>query len=139
MSAARTRFRDDLTEALLAGRNHRHSPDPAWAPPAPVAEAGSPGITRLVAAHRGRAAAEAAALEIGRRMQAVMDAIARCEGDAEACADPQGNPSLARAAEAARTAGAADSAILDAIALARAGESAWDIQPPQAADIVFGR
>jgi ribonucleoside-diphosphate reductase alpha chain len=57
-----------------------------------------------------------------------MDAIARCEGDADACGDPAANPSLARAAESARSAGASDAMILDAMALARAGEALWDAQ-----------
>ncbi|HLZ77074.1 ribonucleotide reductase [Phenylobacterium sp.] len=127
---ARTRFRDELTEALLAGVI-AIAGKPAAAPP-PVVEAGSPEIARAIAAHRGRAAAEALALELGRRMQAVMDAIARCEGDAEACADPAANPSLTRAAEAARAAGASDAMILDAIALTRAGASAWEIEAPEA-------
>jgi ribonucleoside-diphosphate reductase alpha chain len=126
---ARTRFRDELTEALLAGVIAMAPPRVGG--PLPVVEAGAPEIARLVAACRGRAAAEAAAIELGRRMQAVMDAIARCDGDPEACADPQGNPSLARAADAARATGAPDSLILEAIAMARAGESTWDIEPPQ--------
>jgi ribonucleoside-diphosphate reductase alpha chain len=129
---ARTRFRDALTEALLAGT--LAIARPGGGPPTPVIEAGSPdlapALARLTAAHRGRAAGAAAAAELGRRLQAVMDAIARCEGDAEACADPQANPSLARAADAARVAGAPDSLILEAIALARDGESAWDAEPP---------
>ncbi|MGZ6049515.1 MAG: hypothetical protein ACXWKN_14060, partial [Phenylobacterium sp.] len=125
---ARTRFRDDLTEALLAGVI-AIGRAPGGAAPR-VVEVGSPEIARAVAAHRGRAAADALALELGRRMQAVMDAVARCEGDAEACADPSANPSLARAAEAARTAGASDDMILEAIALARTGESAWEIEAP---------
>jgi ribonucleoside-diphosphate reductase alpha chain len=127
---ARTRFRDELTEALLSGViaiGH----EPAGTP-LPVVEAGSSEIARAVAAHRGRVAAAALALEFGRRMQAVMDAIARCEGDAEACADPAANPSLTRAAEAARATGASDAMILDAIALARAGEDVWEIEAPQA-------
>jgi ribonucleoside-diphosphate reductase alpha chain len=126
---ARTRFRDELTEALLSGVI-AIGREPAGRPP-PVVEAGSPQIARTVAAHRGRAAAEALALEFGRRMQAVMDAIARCEGDAQACADPAANPSLARAAEAARAAGASDAMILEAIALARSGEDVWEIEAPQ--------
>ncbi|MGZ6017926.1 MAG: TSCPD domain-containing protein [Phenylobacterium sp.] len=125
---ARTRFRDDLTEALLAGVI-AIGRAPGGAAPR-VVEVGSSEIARAVAAHRGRAAADALALELGRRMQAVMDAVARCEGDAEACADPSANPSLARAAEAARTAGASDDMILEAIALARTGESAWEIEAP---------
>jgi ribonucleoside-diphosphate reductase alpha chain len=126
---ARTRFRDDLTEALLAGVI-AFSPARSGGP-IPSVEAGSPEIANLVATHRGRAAAEAAAIELGRRMQAVMDAVLRCEGDPEACADPQANPSLARAAEAARAAGAPDGLILEAIVLARAGESSWDMEPPR--------
>jgi ribonucleoside-diphosphate reductase alpha chain len=125
---ARTRFRDELTEALLAGTVAMAPARPGG--PLPAVEAGSAEVARLVAVCRGEAAAEAATIELGRRMQAVMDAVARCEGDAEACADPQGNPSLARAADAARAAGASDASILDAIALARAGESAWDVEPP---------
>ena len=87
---ARTRFRDDLTEALLTG-----SIAIGGAPqgtPIRVVQVGSPEIARGVAAHRGQLAAEAAAMEFGRRMQAVMDAVLRCEGNPEACADPQGNP-----------------------------------------------
>ena len=128
---ARTRFRDELTEALLAGVIAIGG-EPA-SPPPPVVDAGSPEIARMVAANRGRAAAQALALELGRRMQAVMDAVARCEGDAEACADPAANPSLTRAAEAARAVGASDAMILEAIALARAGEGAWEIETPEAA------
>jgi ribonucleoside-diphosphate reductase alpha chain len=131
---ARTRFRDELTEALLAGVVAIGTA-PSGAAPL-VVETGSPQIGRAIAAHRGRAAAEALSLELGRRMQAVMDAIARCEGDAEACAeacaDPATNPSLTRAAEAARAAGAPDAMILEAIALARAGEAGWEIETPQA-------
>ena len=127
---ARTGFRDDLTEALLAG-TIAIGRAPGRRPP-PVMEAGSPEIGRAVAAYRGRLAAEALATELGRRMQVVMDAVARCEGDAEACADPAANPSLNRAADAARAAGASDAMILDAIALARAGESVWEIEAPKA-------
>ncbi|MFC5343462.1 TSCPD domain-containing protein [Brevundimonas staleyi] len=49
-------------------------------------------------------------------LRAVTDAVRRCEGPAEVCGDPAGNPVLARAAVAARRAGADDTAILDAIA-----------------------
>jgi ribonucleoside-diphosphate reductase alpha chain len=131
---ARTRFRDDLTEALLAGVI---ALAPASSgPPMAIADVRSPdcaaALTRVVAAHRGQAAAETAAAELGRRLQAVMDAILRCEGDAEACADPQANPGLARAAEAARAVGAPDALILEAITLARHGESTWDMDVPTA-------
>jgi ribonucleoside-diphosphate reductase alpha chain len=140
--SARTRFRDELTEALLAGVI-AIGPTPRGGPILAV-ETGSPLIAQTVAAHRGQAAAEASANEFGRRMQAVMDAVLRCEGDAEACADPRTNPSLTRAAEAARAAGAPDGLILDAVSLARAGASAWEIEPPRRAEggvrlVVAGR
>jgi ribonucleoside-diphosphate reductase alpha chain len=125
---ARTRFRDDLTEALLLGVIALA--EPASKASVLVVEAGSSEVERMVASHRGEAAAQAAALELGRRLQTVMDAILRCEGDAEACADPSANPSLARAAEAARAAGAPDAMILEAVALARSGESDWALAPP---------
>ncbi|MEO7379511.1 MAG: hypothetical protein ABIV23_05520, partial [Sphingomicrobium sp.] len=124
----RTRFRDDLTAALRAGVlaiGHDRSSRTLR-----VVDAGSPEVAIAVAMHRGEAAAQAAALELERRLQAVMDAILRCEGDAEACADPMRNPGLARAAEAARAAGAPDAMIFEAVTLAYAGEGAWEIVPP---------
>jgi ribonucleoside-diphosphate reductase alpha chain len=132
---ARTRFRDELTEALLAGRIAIGRA--FQAPPPRVIDADDPdlpaALARLGAEHRGRVAAAAAALAMGQRLQAVMDAVLRCDGDPAACADPQANPSLARAAEAARAAGASDAMILEAVALARAGESAWETEPPPGA------
>jgi ribonucleoside-diphosphate reductase alpha chain len=130
---ARTRFRDDLTEALLAGKIALGRAKAAA--PARVLAAEDPALPaaldELCAVHRGREAARLAAAELSRRMQAVMDAVARCEGEAEACADPAQNPTLARAAEAARGAGATDALILDAIALARAGDAAWTAAEPR--------
>ncbi|MBS0333571.1 MAG: ribonucleotide reductase, partial [Proteobacteria bacterium] len=124
---ARTRFRDTLTEGLLSGAIAIGAkPGPANS----IVEAGAPEISRVVAAWRGHAAAEAAAAELGRRLQAVMDAVLRCQGVPEACADPAANPGLARAAEAARAAGAPDALILEAIALASAGEAVWEAQAP---------
>ncbi len=55
------------------------------------------------------------------RLQAVTDAVLRCEGDAAGCADASVNQALARAALAARQAGVADAPIADAIALGRSG------------------
>jgi len=126
----RTRFRDELTEALERGIlaiGHDRSGRTIR-----VVDAGSPEVAFAVAQHRGEGAAVAAAAELERRLQAVMDAVARCEGDAEACADPMRNPGLARAAEAARQAGAPDAMIFEAITLAHAGEDAWEIAPPAA-------
>jgi ribonucleoside-diphosphate reductase alpha chain len=124
----RTRFRDDLTAGLAAGVlaiGHPRRGRALW-----VVDAGSPEIALAVAQHRGEAAAEVAAVELERRLQAVMAAVLRCEGDPDACADPARNPGLARAADAARGAGAPDATILEAITLARSGESAWEIVPP---------
>ena len=122
----RTRFRDELTEALLAGAigiGRGTAPAPL------VVEAGAPAAKAALDALRGSCQSEAAraagAAELARRLQAVMDAVLRCEGEPAACADPVQNASLARAAEAARTAGAPAELILEAIALARAGEDRW--------------
>jgi ribonucleoside-diphosphate reductase alpha chain len=129
---SRTRFRDDLTRALTSGEIAIGQA--AEAPMVAVADAASPDLhatlAAITAAHRGRIAAQASALELGRRLSAVMDAVARCEGDPAACADPWRNPGLARAAEAARAAGAPNGLVLEAIALAVAGEVAWSVDPP---------
>jgi ribonucleoside-diphosphate reductase alpha chain len=53
---------------------------------------------------------------VTRTLRAVTNAVSRCDGPASVCADPAANPALARAALAARRAGADDTAILDAIA-----------------------
>ena len=129
-ATARAGFRRDLGAAMMAGRLALADPEAVLAPR--VLSLADPDftarLTSLRAKRRGRTAARAAALELARRLQAVMDAIGRCEGDPAACADPQSNLSLARAAEAARVAGATDAMILDAMTLARAGEDLWDAQ-----------
>jgi ribonucleoside-diphosphate reductase alpha chain len=123
---ARTRFREAITEAMLQGVIALAGPG---APPRRL-EPGAEALERMTAAHRGREAAQAAATRLSGRLQAVMDAVLRCEGGPEACADPAQNTSLARAAEAARAAGAADATILEAISLAAQGESEWLCAPP---------
>ncbi len=65
-------------------------------------------------------AVEAAAAALER----VADAVSRCEGSAADCADPDRNPALARAALAARRAGAADADIIRAMQ----GER-FDVEP----------
>ncbi len=57
------------------------------------------------------------------RLTAVSDAVRRCQGDPAACADPNQNHALLRAALSARDLGAADREIADAVALGRAGEA----------------
>ena len=74
---------------------------------------------------RTRTVAAEAAPVLSAKLQAVMDAICRCEGDPDACADPRANAALGRAARAAREAGASDGLLRQAIALARAGELEW--------------
>jgi ribonucleoside-diphosphate reductase alpha chain len=129
-AAARAAFRRDLGAAMMAGRLALAEPAAVAGPL--LAHASSPEFGRMLASlraeRRGRTAARASAIELGRRLQSVMDAIGRCEGDPAACADPQSNLGLARAAEAARTAGASDAMILDAMTLARTGENLWDAQ-----------
>jgi ribonucleoside-diphosphate reductase alpha chain len=122
------KFRRDLGAALLAGRLALSAP---LAGPTPgVIDLDDPAavgvLAGLRAERRGRQAARAAAAELATRLQAVMDAILRCEG--EACSDPRANLALARAAEAARLAGASDAMVLDAMALATAGDTVWHTQ-----------
>ncbi|MFN3523063.1 MAG: ribonucleotide reductase [Phenylobacterium sp.] len=122
----RAAFRRDLGAAMLSGAIAIGRPVPAGPAPQVVSmnEPGfAPALARLRAQRRGRIAAEAAAAELGARLQAVMDAVLRCEGDRDACADIRRNASLARAAEAARAAGARDVMILEAIARAKAGDA----------------
>lgn len=134
---ARSAFRRDLGAAMLAGQIAISEPK-AGARLA-LTKAGAAecvgALSTLRAEHRGRAMARASVRELSRRLQAVMDAVLRCEGDPAACADPQSNASLARAAEAARAAGAGDELILDAIALARAGEDQWTAAAPVFEDV----
>jgi ribonucleoside-diphosphate reductase alpha chain len=135
--AERAEFRDALAAAMLSGAvaigGAPHSRAPAVLD---IDRANAPQALReVVAAYRGEQAAAAAAAELGARLQAVIDAILRCEGEAEACADPARNPGLARAAHAARQAGASAAMVLEAISLARAGEVEWRVaQPAVAAD-----
>ena len=130
---ARTRFRDDLTQGLLDGVIAL-AEAPLDAPPQIVEARGADLAAALaahVAAYRGASAARLAAAAFSERLQAVMDAVLRCDGDPAACADPQANPGLARAADAARAAGVTDAMILDAVTLARWGELQWEAAPPQ--------
>ena len=89
-----------------------------------------------LARFRAAAMGDAALAAASRRLQAVLDAFARCDGDAGACADPRRNPALGRAVLAAQQAGCPDSEIRTAIELAKAGqtERATDIPPRIAAN-----
>ena len=122
----RTRFREAITSAMLAGYV-------ALTPGGVRSDTLEPTIDALddlTATHRGHEAAQTAARMVANTLQAVMDAIHRCDGDSDACADLTRNTTLARAAEAARAAGAADHGILDAISLASSGETIWLSRTP---------
>lgn len=69
-------------------------------------------LARRRAARLASYAVETAAASL----RAVTDAVSRCEGPPGDCADPARNPALARAAVAARRAGATDADIVRAIA-----------------------
>ena len=144
-------FREALFASLLAGEaapaaalasgirvNPFTGPD---ATPAPdhLTDLGDIEFARVTDAHlaaaRGAEAARAGAEAVARALQAVISAVARCEGEAGACADPLRNPALGRAARAAREAGAPDALILDAIARARAGDTAYASSPALAGEM----
>src|SRR5206468_5943514 len=80
----RARFRDELVEALLSGAIAIGAAPQNRAPA--VVDADRPGavaaLRDFVAGYRGEQAAAAAAGELGSRLQAVMDAVLRCEGEA---------------------------------------------------------
>jgi ribonucleoside-diphosphate reductase alpha chain len=120
-------FAAELEAAILLGfyapAPVRHRPEAALLDCGSIEFAAD--LDRHLASRRSAAIAGRAVAALAQRLQAVMDAVSRCEGDAVACADTNRNPALARAAAAARDAGADDASILSAIALARAGESGW--------------
>ena len=81
-------------------------------------------LERRLAQHRAADLAQAGVDALAARLQAVRDAVIRCDGDRAACGDSLRNPVLARAAQAAREAGAADGLI--ARAIQSAGQDAAD-------------
>ncbi|HEX4180548.1 MAG TPA: hypothetical protein VHY32_07125, partial [Caulobacteraceae bacterium] len=131
--AAMRGFRDTLLTSLLNG-----CAAPAMRARQPAAVGETVDVSAFefdaaLAAHLGAArtaaAASGALAATQSRLEAVMDAVARCDGPADACADIARNPSLARAARQARDAGVPDALIVQAIALARAGEPRWSAAP----------
>jgi ribonucleoside-diphosphate reductase alpha chain len=84
-----------------------------------------PRLSAHLATHRSLTTRQQALEALSARLQAVMDAVARCDGDMARCSDPKHNTALARAARSARDAGASDGLIHTAMALARAGERDW--------------
>jgi ribonucleoside-diphosphate reductase alpha chain len=127
-------FERDLVASMAAGEaapGRALGPDPGAPLPISSPELAAQMRARLVELRSHRAAEEAAPV-LAARLQAAMDAVARCEGDRDACADPRHNAALARAARAAREAGVSDSLLAVAIGLARAGETDWPAPTPQA-------
>ena len=84
-----------------------------------VVDLAEPGAARRLEAETAARRAErlaAGAVEAAAAMlDRVADAVSRCEGPRADCADPDRNPALARAALAARRAGAADADIVRAM------------------------
>src|SRR5690349_8659743 len=81
-----------LVASMIAGRA---APGQPRSESVVVVEIAAPAFEVAVAEHVGawrvREAAGAAAASAAMRLTAVMDAFGRCEGDADACADPRKN------------------------------------------------
>jgi ribonucleoside-diphosphate reductase alpha chain len=120
-----SRFIDGIVATLFGGMAAPGAPRAAATAPSlvelawPVAETA---IARHLRDSRTQALADDAFASGRARLAAVADAVARCEGDRAACADPSHNLALGRAARAAREAGLSDGLIADAIARARFGD-----------------
>ena len=122
-------FRGALLESLVAGRAAPAAPFVRPAAEAELVDLSGFEFSRAVERHRAEARRESmlrdAAAAHDDRLQAVMDAVSRCEGDRAACADPALNVALGRAAWRAREAGVGDELIRRAIGLARSGCTWW--------------
>ena len=132
-------FRDGLLASLIAGRAAPAFPFARPAAEAEVIDLSGFEFPRTVERHLAEARREAllrdAAAAHDERLQAVMDAVSRCEGDRAACADPSLNAALGRAAHRAREAGVGDNLIRRAISLARSGSTWWNSAEPEPAHI----
>lgn len=93
-----------------------------------TSDTGRAALATAVSAERARELQGVAVQAVVRALDAVADAVARCEGPARDCSDPAANPALARAAAAARRAGCRDADIRRALN----GER-WTapVQPPE--------
>ncbi len=120
-------FESALRDALLAGWA---APAPALEAPARIAEDELPGW--LAAERAARLAREGQAI-LAARLNDVVSAVVRCEGDRAACADPLANPALARAVRTAREAGASDRLLIDVVSIA-AADADYAVGSPEPAD-----
>ena len=100
----------------------------------PGAPAGAQALADAVAAERRRRATGPLLARLAARLADVARAVEVCEGPRSACADPIHNPRLARAALAAREAGADDAMILDRIAQAADGLTLTQAETPEAVE-----
>jgi ribonucleoside-diphosphate reductase alpha chain len=109
-------FANELSASLLLGVAAPSLGDHGAA--APFIALSDPGAARrlavLTAARRGERLSASAAEALSDALRAVADAVDRCEGPRDACADPARNPALARAALTARRCGASDADIIRA-------------------------
>lgn len=117
-AAESDRFENELTSAVLLGL--AAVSDAGGRSDAPLRldlsePAAGRRLAQQAAAWRRDRLADQAAEALAQALANVADAVARCEGDAAACADPASNPALTRAAHVARQCGAADADILRAI------------------------
>ena len=130
-------FRDDLIATLLGGLAAPGDFPVAPAAAGDVVDLDAMELDAALASHLAISRRNAAALDatetVAVRLRAVIDAIRRCEGDADACTDVARNVALARAARSARDAGVSDALIAQAIALARRGADDWPVAPMDAA------
>ncbi|HEY5105353.1 MAG TPA: ribonucleotide reductase [Caulobacteraceae bacterium] len=120
-------FRDDVLALMHLGiaafggspafgsRVHPLLTDPAQAPPLHIPD--------IADANFDEDFGDLGRDPLAARLAAVAQAVMRCEGDEQACADPFSNQVLARACAVARDAGATDAQVADAIGLARYGVS----------------
>ena len=89
----------------------------------PATLQGAERLEARLSARRAQRRLQGALRSVDERLRAVAEAVSRCEGDANACANPVENPALARAARAARQVGANDTDILNAIRLGARGRA----------------
>jgi ribonucleoside-diphosphate reductase alpha chain len=127
----RTVFSGEIVATLTAGLAAPFSPEPDNGVRIDLTVAGGPAaLDRWLDERRAGEAATLAAQRLQDKLAAVADAVLRCQGPPGDCADPAGNPVLARAAHAARQAGADDRTLLNVIGLAQAGQTYRPATPP---------
>ncbi len=98
---------------------------------------------RTLAADLNQTRLQAAINDVGARvlqdrLKAIGDAVAQCAGEVEDCLNPEHNPALRKALQAARRDGAPDDAIEHALALAQQGEfdePELGVSPPQLPEV----